>query len=330
MNFPGMKSRLDYYRRLARIFWSYKKRKTRLSYLPIRLWIEPASICNLRCVMCPNKSLEKAQKGHMDLSLFKKIIDEAAGFVFDVNLHHRGESLLHPEFFRMVAYARAAGLVTRFHTNGTLLDEEKSKEMIASGLDQLTFSVDGFDAETYERIRVNADFEKTMENIVRFLEIKKSTGGRKPKTIIELIDQPGLGESAARSRKAFEDRFRGLPLDRIYVKEIHNWAGEMGAVRRKKSFTPCAFLWNALIVFWDGTVLPCTQDFFGYYPLGNVRDSSLAAIWNNERMVGLREKIVRGDIAEITTCSRCDRLWRNQIFGIPKDYLGRFLLKRME
>ena len=325
-----MSNRLKYYRRLAAVAWAYKRRATRLRYLPLRLWIEPTSVCNLRCVMCPNKDLSRGQKGFMDIGLFRTIIDEAAGFAFDVYLHHRGESLLHPDFVEMVAYAHKAGLVTRFHTNGTLLDEDKARRLIAAGLDQFAFSFDGYDAETYERIRVNADFEKTVGQIVRFLEVKKSLGAKKPVTVIELIDQAGLPESAARSREAFEARFKGLPLDKFVVKDPHNWAGELGGVGVKSKYAPCTFLWNALVVFWDGSVLPCAQDFFGYYPLGNVRSESLAAIWNNDRMVALREKIVRGDISGLKTCGRCDRLWRPTILGIPREYLGRALLKKME
>jgi len=325
-----MSNTLRYYRRLASVFRSYKKKQARLPYLPLRLWIEPTSVCNLRCVMCPNKDLEKGQKGYMDFALFKKIIDEASRFVFDVNLHHRGESLLHPDFFRMVAYAHEAGLVTRLHTNGTMLDEDKSRRLIEAGLDQVAFSFDGYDAETYERIRVNADFEETVGRIIRFLEIKKERGARKPVTLIELIDQPGLRESAEKSRTAFMARFKGLPLDKVFVKAPHNWAGQTGDVHEKKNYSPCTFLWQALVIFWDGEVLPCPQDFFGYYKLGNVADSSIADIWNNDKMIALRERIARCEITGLKTCSRCDRLWRRQIFGIPREYMGRFLLKKME
>ncbi|MBN1938929.1 MAG: radical SAM protein, partial [Candidatus Aminicenantes bacterium] len=170
--------RLRYYRRLSRILRAYKAKTTRLPYMPIRLWIEPTSVCNLACVMCPNKDLPKEQKGFMDLGLFKKIVDEAKDFVFDVHLLHRGESLIHPEFFEMVRYAHDAGIVTRFHTNGTLLTEDKARKLIASRLDQFAFSFDGFDAETYESIRVNAKFEKTVQNIIRFLEIKQELGAK--------------------------------------------------------------------------------------------------------------------------------------------------------
>ena len=76
-------------------------------------------------------------------------------------------------------------------------------------------------------------------------------------------------------------------------------------------------------------VLPCTQDFFGYYTLGNVKDASIREIWNNEKMITLREKVLARDIADLETCSKCDRLWRPKILGIPRQFLGRALRKSM-
>ena len=280
--------------------------------------------------MCPNKDLAKAQKGFMDFGLFRKIIDEAAGFAFDVNLHHRGESLLHPDFFEMVAYAHEAGLVTRFHTNGTLLDEDKARRSIAAGLDQFAFSFDGFDAETYERIRVNADFEKTVGHIVRFLEIKKSLEARKPVTLIELIDQPGLRESADRSRRGVRGAVQG-PAPRPDLRQgIPQLGRRTGAAGRRRPIRPARFSGRPWSFFGTATVLPCAQDFFGYYTLGNVRTNLSPRSGTTTEWSPLREKIVRGDIAGLKTCAPCDRLWRPQIFGIPREYLGRALLKKME
>ncbi|MFZ0034629.1 MAG: radical SAM protein [Sedimentisphaerales bacterium] len=323
-------TRLAYYRRLWKIFRAYKGGKTRLDYMPVRLWIEPTSVCNLRCVMCPNKDLPKEQKGFMDFELFKKIVDEAKDFVSDVHVLHRGESLLHPRFFDMVRYAHDAGIVTRFHTNGTLLDEDKSRRLIEAGLDQFAFSFDGMDKETYESIRVNADFDKTIGNIVRFLQIKKEMGAKKPVTFIELIDFPDAAKKYDKAaRRAFLARFKGLPLDKLHIKKFHNWAGDAGRAPSHKAYSPCTFLWHALIIFWDGSVLPCTQDFFGYYTLGNVRDSTIREIWNNDKMIRLREKILARDVDDLETCSQCDRLWRSQILGIPRQFLGRALRGKM-
>lgn len=323
-------SRVQYYRRLARVFWAYKRRKVRLPYLPVRLWIETTSVCNLRCVMCPNQNLKKEEKGFMDFGLFRKIIDEARRFAFDANLIHRGEGLLHPDFPRMVAYAHDAGITTKFHTNATLLDEEKSRTLIAAGLDQISFSFDGYDQKIYESIRVNADFRKTLRNVVRFLEIKREMRSRTPYATLELIDFPEIYAGIRRrQKKEFLANFRRLPLNRVEVKEMHNWAGEIGDKKKKNRYVPCTFLWQALVIFWDGSVLPCTQDFHGYLTLGNVRKTPLAEIWNNDRMVRLRKKILRADVADLETCAACDRLWREQILGVPKEYLWKYLLKRM-
>ncbi len=323
-------TKLEYYKRLARIFRSYKRKRTRLAYLPIRLWIEATSWCNLACVMCPNKNLPQEQKGYMDFDLFKKIADEAAGFVYEVHLLHRGESLLHPRFFDMVRYAHDKGIVTKFHTNGTLLDEDKARALLASGLDQFSFSFDGYDAETYQAIRVKSDFERTVGNILRFLELKKELGARKPATFLELIDMPERYRSRDKdARNKFLAQFKGLPLDGLDIKEYHNWAGDLGTLRRDHGYSPCSFLWSALIIFWSGDVLPCTQDFTGLLKLDNVRDQSLAEIWNGPALVGLRERLLRKDYAGLEPCASCDRLWRRQVLGIPTEYLWKALFKKM-
>jgi len=100
-----------------------------------------------------------------------------------------------------------------------------------------------------------------------------------------------------------------------------------GAKGRK--YSPCTFLWASLIIFWDGAVLPCTQDFFGDLAVGNARDSTLAAIWNNERMVELREKAAKGHIGNLKPCSVCDRPWRDTFLGVPREYIWKLLLKKM-
>ncbi|MDD8014098.1 MAG: radical SAM protein [Acidobacteriota bacterium] len=320
----------EYYLRLSRLFLGYKRKKTGLRYLPIRLWVELTSHCNLKCEMCPNKELEREEKGYMDFGVFRKIVDEASSFAYEVHLYHRGESLIHPEISVMTEYAHKAGLFTKLHTNATLLDEGRSRALIQSGLDHLSFSFDGYDKSTYEKIRVNADFEKTTRNILRFLEIKRELGSRKPYTVFEIINFPDLYKTVSPEvKKEFIVRFRGLPLDKLEVKEMHNWAGEIGGPGRGKKYSPCTFLWASLIILWDGAVLPCTQDFHGYLNLGNVREKSLAGIWNGDRLASLREKALRGDISDLETCSRCDRVWRKQFLGVPKEYLWKLLLRRM-
>ncbi len=324
-----MKS-LKYWRRLTRLFYHFRKKSSQLPYFPVRLWIELTSYCNLQCIMCPNQKLKKEDKGYMDFGLYRKIIDEAASFAFEVNLAHRGESLLYPDLIKAIRYAKEHSLFTRLHTNGSLLTSELASSIIDSGLDRLSFSFDGYDKENYERIRIKGDFNRTITNIIQLLEMKKSLHRKKPRVAIEVIDfTPEKTKKNARARDEFRNRFKSLPLDELVVKELHNWAGETSAEKPFSVRTICTFPWNALIIFWDGSVLPCSQDFFGSYTLGNVKHSSLREIWNNEKMVALRQKLASKEVAGLNPCAHCDRLSRKNILGVPKEYLWKFLSKRM-
>lgn len=321
---------IEYWLRLLRLFYHYQKNSTHLPYLPIRLWIEATSHCNFRCVMCPNKDLTKQDKGFMDFDDYKKIIDEAKDFVFDINLAHRGESLLHPRLCEMIRYSKENHIYTKLHTNGSLLTEKLSHKIVDSGLDRLSFSFDGFKKETYEKIRVGGNFDQTVANIKQFLEIKKSHHSKKPYTVIEVINFDKFSPAELKKeKKIFLDQFEGLPLDSFVSKELHNWAGEIEKKGNNDNYSKCPFPWNALIIFWNGDVVPCTQDFFGYYKVGNIKEKSLKEIWNSSRMVDLRKKLGEKDIQDLKTCSKCDRIWRKRLLGVPKEYLWNFIIKKM-
>jgi radical SAM protein with 4Fe4S-binding SPASM domain len=321
---------INYWIRLLRLFYHFQRNSIHLPYPPIRLWVEATSLCNFRCIMCPNKDLKKQDKGFMEFDVYKNIIDEAKDFVFDINLAHRGESLLHPKICDMIRYAHDNHIYTKLHTNGSLLTEDICHKIIRSGLDRLSFSFDGFKKETYEKIRVGGNFNETVKNIKKFLEIKKSLHSKTPFTVIEVINFDELPPSQLKKEKEkFLNRYKGLPLNSFVAKELHNWAGEIEKERSQGKYSKCPFPWNALIIFWNGDVFPCTQDFFGYYKVGNIKEKSLKEIWNSSQMINLRKKLGQKDIEDLKTCSQCDRLWRKRFLGVPKEYLWKFITKKM-
>ena len=313
---------------LGKILINYKKRNPRPDSLPIRLWIEPASICNLKCVMCLNKDTPASEKGVMDWPLYKKIIDEVKDYAYDVYLHHRGEPLIHPKFPDMIRYARGAGLKVKFHTNGTLLTPELSDKILSAGPDLASFSVDGFTKETYEKIRVNADFDRTMENISLFLKKKRDRKLSRPYTVVEEIDFPQYRTPGdEKNRKEFSEHFRKLGLDEMIFKKLYNWAGYLemdGMEKGEITCTACTFLWYAAVILWDGSVSPCPQDYYAKLKLGNMNRQQLREIWNGEAYTGLREKMT-SCIGDISPCSECDRLARKKVGGIPFQYLFSYL-----
>jgi radical SAM protein with 4Fe4S-binding SPASM domain len=321
-------TKFEHTARLARMAYGYWTRQLRPGYMPIRMWVELTNACNLKCTMCPPQSSgAKVKRGFMEFSLFKKIIDEAKNFVYDINLHHTGESLLHPEIIEMIRYAKQAGIYTRLHTNATLLNEKKAKGILDAELDFLSFSFDGYDKETYESIRRGANFEKTLENILNFLYLKKDQEKQRPFTFFEVIDFSGKTDDIAR-QQAFKRQFKGLPLDKFVVKAPHNWGGTYDIGEnpiQPEKYCACTFPWYALVVFWNGKVSPCPQDSFNNLCLGNLNDSSIREIWHGKPLVNIREKMKYKKYQDLNPCVTCDLLYRDSFLGIPTSHLKNFV-----
>ncbi len=316
--------------RMSLILRDFRRRSNRVRGLPIRLWIETSSVCNLRCVMCPNKDFPAARKGFMRLDLFKKIIDEARHFAHDVYLHHRGEPLLNPALFDMIRYAGDAGIKTRFHTNGVALDENKARSLLAAAPDLVSFSVDGFTQDAYERIRSGAVFEQTVANILRLAALRREQRLKKPYIVIEKIRFRSRAEASdAVAVAALRRRFLDAGVDEIIEKEEYVWADpEAAQPEGIRSTSPCTFPWYAMVICHDGTVTPCPQDFHAHLALGNVRDSSIEDIWNGEQYRALRRRLAT-DVDSLPLCRKCDRLYRKTVGGIPFQYMLTFLVDHL-
>ncbi|MBN2381862.1 SPASM domain-containing protein [bacterium] len=326
---------LQRFERLSRIFIDYKLGRTKGRIMPLRLWLEPTNTCNLKCPVCPQSTDVTTPRGFIDLELYRTIISEARSFIHDVNLSHRGESLFHPNICECVAYAHAAGIKTRIHTNGTILTPELSRGLIEAGLDFLSFSFDGFTREDYERSRVGAHYDETIDHIKTFLALKQRLNSQEPFTVIQLIQTDTKPYALMTGEKqAFLAHFRGLPLNKLYIKEPHNWGGLIPSetahrLANNQPFSPCTFCWYALTILWDGTVVPCPQDFYGVLKIGDAKESSLADIWRNQPIVDLREHFVSHRIQGIKPCDQCDRLFRKTVLGIPTVNMKEFLLEHL-
>ncbi len=316
---------------MGRAYWNYIKRKESLPYQPFKMWIEATNHCNLACRMCPNSQKPAGYKqGYMEMALYRDIVDQIRGRASHVNLHHRGESLLHKELPEMISLAKNAGIKTSIHTNATLLNGELSREIISSGLDFLSFSFDGYDKQSYEAKRIGAVFETTTQNIRDFLSMKSRLKSTSPFTVMEFIDfgyNPGEIEALLKFAKSLD-----CPqLDQILIKKEHNWAGShrTESCGKKHSYTACTFPYYALVILFDGTVVPCPQDFFGELALGNLKDQSLAQIWNNSNMLRLRRLFRHRDIDSLSPCSKCDLIRRNTLMGIPVSDISGFMKENL-
>jgi len=286
---------------------SYIESKSISDGYPVELIIEPTNYCNLNCIMCPRDRM-KREIGMMNLSLFKKIIDESKNYVEFIYLHLFGEPLFHKDIFRMITYAKKAGINVGLSTNATILSKKNTFNLLNSKLHLLILSLDNPSKDTYDKIRVGGDYEKIEKNVIYFLnELEKFK--YKPEVVIQMIDL----ECSRAEQNLFKNKFSKYSSIHVKIKGLCDWAGQVEEINKlvgskaplgnSKCFEP----WRALTIYWDGTVVPCCYDFDGAYILGNVRKSNIKEIWNGALMQEFRNSHLV-DKSQLNLCKSCSTI----------------------
>ena len=142
-----------------------------------KLYIEPTNRCNLGCRTCIRNTWEEPS-GDMSNSVFARILEGLRAFspppvVFFGGF---GEPLLHPDIPDMVSQAVALGSKVELITNGTLLTENLSQDLIQAGLGTLWVSLDGAVPESYSDIRLGAALPDVIKNLERFRDLSYAAG----------------------------------------------------------------------------------------------------------------------------------------------------------
>jgi len=163
---------------------------------PQTIVFDPFHRCNAKCLHCwvhtpkikhPEEFLERK----FDFDIFKKTVDDAAEMMVDgIILQGDGEPLMYDKFLPMLRYARGKGLGVLFFTNGILLNEEKVRELIDLGVNEIYCSFPAGTPEVYEKvasIQPRETFYKIRDNLKKFMALKRHLGKNEPRLIISHV-----------------------------------------------------------------------------------------------------------------------------------------------
>ncbi|MCP4987321.1 MAG: radical SAM protein [Colwellia sp.] len=275
----------------------FRKKVTVIAATPTIIYIETTNMCNINCIMCPTRIMNRPQE-NMGMELFKKIILQLDPVLTElIVLHSDGEPLLNNHLPDMISFAKQKKLKVSMSTNAVLLDRNMSKHIINSGLDILTISIDGTTQEVYEKIRKGSDFIKVIGNVKNFLELK---GKNPPFVILQMIKM--------KENKNQEQDF--LKMWKKYGKNTYpiikpaiDWFSEHLQIINTNS--SCDRPWFGMVIQSNGNVVPCVHDFDGKYVIGHTQDSPIYDIWNSTNMVKLRKSILKGRQTN-NLCKNCN------------------------
>jgi Radical SAM superfamily len=158
------------------------QRDLTVSSLPSRLYVETTAACNISCEQAccaPETGITRTrQAGMLDFELFKRVVDEAGPSLGRIDFFNYGEAFLHKRAVEMCEYIKSKfpHIYLYTSTNGLAFSEEQVRRLIRSGIDEVTFSIDGATADSYIKYRRRGDFEKAMRNLGFAVDEKRASG----------------------------------------------------------------------------------------------------------------------------------------------------------
>ncbi|MBU0662021.1 SPASM domain-containing protein, partial [Candidatus Micrarchaeota archaeon] len=286
--------------------------------------------CMLKCPLCPTGNRRKGREwGKMKFTDFKKVMDEMAPWLYEINLNNWGEPFLNKDMIKMAEYAHGKRVWTSINSNMNVpLSERDAERLVQSGLDWLYVSFDGITQEAYEKYRRNGNLKTVFDNLKLVHRKKKELNSKKPAVVWQFlrmkhnehevpelervkkelgIDELVVGavrcdlgnEIFVTDREKVDSMAQWLPSD----DRNSRYDYEKKERRVQKEF--CPFLWFVTVVNWDGSVSPCCAIYEKKYDFGNAFTGNLKEIWNNEKYIASRDMVARRPAKQSTVCANC-------------------------
>lgn len=270
---------------------------------PPYLQIEPAALCNYRCVFCYQTDGEYFNRsntamGQMSLDLFQRIVDAVEGNIEFISLASRGEPLLCRSIGAMLHYCEGKFLNMKLNTNASLLNEKNIHAILSGGVKTVVFSADAAEEPLYSQLRVNGKLDRVVKNIELFSSIRARDYS--DKKLITRVS--GVKVSDAQDIESMYKLWGGL-VDQVAFVNYNPWENVYEA-KPNGIEAPCSDLWRRMFVWHDGAINPCDTDYRSTLRAGSF-EQGISEIWSSDHYEGLRKAHLEGNRNLAEPCRRC-------------------------
>jgi len=260
--------------------------------------------------MCPIGKSKR--KEIMKNGVFERILQRLLPIRENINiltLLGLGETLMDTKIIDKIRIAKRYKFSeVGIFSNGMNLTERTALRLLYAGLDSIVLSIDGFKKETEESIRIGSNFERIVENIDSFIEIRKALNA-KTKIIIRFTKQEKNKDEWLNFLEFWSGKLSKDHGDAIFSYNIHN-AGDETIKNESSRNIPtenlkCPEVFNRMIIFSDGSIGLCCGDQFGHYDIGNILESDPIELYNHKLFQHYREEMIQGNISNLELCKSC-------------------------
>ena len=299
---------------------------------PRKLTICPSTICNYKCALCPAgyDNGEQRTKQFLKMSVLKKIMEEIGDNLESIDFYNWGEPFLNPDLPEMLRYIKICS--PKIHlivsTNASVVSEDMTKKILTSGLDELWFSIDGADPESYSKYRINGNFTTAYNNMLNFVQLKKvlkSDTHLQWRYHVNRYNEHLIDKAKKMADNIGIEIFFGIirtqmgselvePIEKAidrygsWIPVNENYSGYDLNNKKRKWKTNCDRIFWESVINSNGSVSPCCCVWEEKFDYGNIIKEPFMKIWNNKKFrlsrLALKGKNIQNDLI----CVKCKSL----------------------
>ena len=306
----------------------------RLPFMPTDIDLEPIDLCNFACDHCQVTHWQRTTS-RLSLERFGALLRQLP-MLRHIKLQGMGEPLLNRGLPDMLETGEGRGIAMTITSNGSVYTEQIAARLSALRDTNITISMDGATAETFEAIRVNGNFEQVAANVADL--VRRREGRDWPRIELRAVatarnvhEMPDLARLAKSlgvdqltitslltdwGKGEMEDAIAAINISRDnpqadkFIGEAVKVAAAIGLtleVEQGQKFSPsyrCYWPWYKTYIAANGDVVPCCEIAdSSVVKMGNVFEERFADIWNNDQYRELRRRIAGDDIPDY--CRSC-------------------------
>lgn len=283
---------------------------------PFSIQIELTEGCNLKCGFCGLQGMrEPAIRDYrfMTNETIARIVEDLGVLMWKprIILSMHGEPTLHPRVLTHIKTLRRAlhnDTIISLMTNGYGILRDTPEETIArirqfrnAGLNDLIideYAPNGDAAKIHEHIISTHDFvDFKVQQLEKGVSLYSSRSGS-----FRVLENPPIQVEGAINRHLCNHCGAGGPLD-------YSYEGKR-----------CVRPFRELSIRYDGSIAVCCNDFRGEYPIGNIHEETLNALWWSKRFEAARILLYHGK-RSFKPCLGCNAL--SHRVGLLPDKLGK-------
>ena len=136
------------------------------AHVPKLIAWEVTRSCMLACTHCRAAARAAPYEGELSTDECFRLLDNIAAFSKPIIILTGGEPMLRPDIYDIAAYGTKLGLRMVMAPCGALIDDESAAKILASGIGQISISLDGAAAASHDAFRgVDGAFDSALRGI---------------------------------------------------------------------------------------------------------------------------------------------------------------------